>query len=939
MKTTSPWLAVLAGFVAVPSVHGAERPNILWLTSEDHGPQMGCYGDPIARTPIVDALAAKGMLFKRAWSNAPVCAAARTTLIAGMFAPSLGAEHMRSEVAMPAGHRMYPQHLREAGYYCTNNLKEDYNLTKPGQVWDESAGTAHWRKRAPGQPFFAIFNTGASHESQVIRRPHQAITDPARVRVPAYHPDTPEVRRDWAQYYDQVNVVDAAAGVKLKELAEAGLADDTIVFYFADHGPGMPRSKRWPSNSGLHVPMVVHFPAKWRHLAPKEYAPGAKSERLVSFVDLAPTLLSIAGIKPPEAMQGHAFAGPFQAAPQPHVFGFRGRMDERYDFVRSVTDGRFVYLRNYMPHRSQGQHVNTQFHTPTTQVWRRLFDEGKTNEAQSLFWREPKSPEELYDLQSDPDETRNLAGSAEHRTTLERLRQAQQAYAARVRDTGFLTEAEVRARSGTKPPRDALATDTAYPFARVFAAAEVASMMDSEAVPQLQGYLKDRDSGVRYWGAMGALMRGRPAVDTLKRELTAALNDGSPSVRIATAEALVKFGDAAEVAAALLTLRNSADPTRTSAYAATAALNAIDELGVRASPILNHIRTMPAVDPHAPARASGYVARLQSHIAGKEPASAAATEQPLFRSIDLDVAETGRLTLADGTTARIVVHDVAETVDDIRGAIREVRVRVSVNGELAVLRCGSYSLPVNVGGVQIDCPVTQGYNAKTERLMWGLDKAVRLRLWPAGSRWMPPGSFEYPARQRWFATDTQMANEPSYVGGESTDLKRRVYYHWGLDIGGSEGLVEVVAATDGTIVSLGTAVLAGEERSPAERRYDVIYLRDARNWYYRYSHLKSFEPGLAPGHQVKKGQRIGLLGKEGGSGGWSHLHFDVSSRQPSGKWGIQDGYAFLWEAYHERHPLTLVAVARPHHFAGSGQTVTLDGSRSRSASGRITNYE
>lgn len=601
-----------------PLCLAAARPNILWLTSEDHGPQMGCYGDALARTPNVDALAAKGMLFKRAWSNAPVCAAARTTLISGQFAPALGAEHMRSEVAMPAGARMYPQYLRDAGYYCTNNAKEDYNLTKPGQVWDDSSARAHWRNRPAGKPFFAIFNSTLSHESQVIRRPHTAVTDPARVRVPAYHPDTPEVRRDWAQYYDQVSAVDAVAGEKLKELADAGLADDTIVFYYADHGAGMPRSKRWPSNSGLQVPFVVYFPAKWRHLAPKEYAPGAKSDRLISFVDLAPTLLSLAGVRPPVEWHGYAFAGPFQTEPQPYVHGFRGRMDERYDLVRSVTDGRYVYLRNYMPHRSQGQHVNTQFQTPTTQVWRKLFDEGRATEAQAIFWREPKAPEELYDLQADPDEVRNLAGDPAQRAVLERLRGAQQAYATRVRDTGFLAEAEVHARSGARAPRDVLATDAAYPFARVFAAADVATMLRPEAAPQLRAYLKDGDSGVRYWGAMGALMGGPDAVAALNRELTAALADASPSVRIAAAEALVRHGTAADRPGALAALEKCIDPTKVGAYAATAALNTMDELGSRAEPLKAFLRTMPTEDPNVVARANPYVARLRSYILSKD---------------------------------------------------------------------------------------------------------------------------------------------------------------------------------------------------------------------------------------------------------------------------------------------------------------------------------
>ncbi|MDO8544301.1 MAG: sulfatase-like hydrolase/transferase [Opitutaceae bacterium] len=620
----SSWFLFLPAAIAA---HAADRPNILWLTSEDHGPHLGCYGDPIARTPNVDALAAKGMLFHRAWSNAPCCAPARTTIISGMLAPSLGGEHMRSEVPMPAGAKMFPQFLRAAGYYCTNNAKEDYNLTKPGEVWDASSRTAHWRNRPAGRPFFAIFNATDSHESQVIKRPHVAVIDPASVRVPAYHPDTPEVRRDWAQYYDQVSVVDRIAGEKLKELADASLVDDTIVFYYADHGPGMPRSKRWPSDSGLRVPMVVYFPSKWRQLAPREYAAGGKSDRLVSFVDLAPTMLSLAGIRPPATLQGHAFAGEFQTAPPRYLHGFRGRMDERYDLVRSVTDGRFVYLRNYLPHLSQGQHVGTQFRTPTTQVWRQRFDAGKLNEAQSIFWREPKAPEELYDLQSDPDEVRNLAASPEHRRILETLRREVQANAARIRDTGFLAESEMHARSGDQPPRDALATDAAYPFARVFAAAEVASLLRPDAVPQLQAFLRDADSGVRYWGAMGALMRGGPTVAAMKRELSAALTDSSAGVRIAAAEALAKFGATAELEPALAALRHCADPTKTSAYAGIEALNAIDRIGAKAAPLLDFIRAMPTVDPRATTRGNDYVHRLKTYLtaASGSPASSAAT--------------------------------------------------------------------------------------------------------------------------------------------------------------------------------------------------------------------------------------------------------------------------------------------------------------------------
>ena len=406
---------------------------------------------------------------------------------------------------MPAGTQMYPQLLRAAGYYCTNNSKEDYNLAnpaKPGKVWDDSSAKAHWKNRAAGQPFFAIFNNTVTHESQIRKRPHKAVHDPAKVRVRAYHPDTPEVRQDWAQYYDNITTMDAWAGRMLDELQEAGLADDTIVFFYGDHGSGMPRSKRWPYNSGLHVPLIVHIPPKLAHLAPKDYAPGGKSDRLVSFVDLAPTLMSLAGEKPPAFMQGHAFLGPHAAEPQPFVYGFRGRMDERYDMVRTVRDQRFVYVRNYMPHLIYGQHVGYMFETPTTQVWKRLFDQGKLTPAQSHFWQK-KPPEELYDLQNDPDEVNNLAGSAEHREILQRMRKAEQDWVVRVRDVGFLPEPEIHSRSEGSTPYDVGHDDKKYPLARIVAAAELASGLKPDAVPELKKALADADSAVRYWAQWG----------------------------------------------------------------------------------------------------------------------------------------------------------------------------------------------------------------------------------------------------------------------------------------------------------------------------------------------------------------------------------------------------------------------------------------------------
>ncbi len=307
------------------------------------------------------------------------------------------------------------------------------------------------------------------------------------------------------------------------------------------------------------------------------------------------------------------------------------------------------------------------------------------------------------------------------------------------------------------------------------------------------------------------------------------------------------------------------------------------------------------------------------------------TKAPLVRSVDLNVGGTAAVELCNGKKVTVKLIEVKETRDDIRAAVRSARVQVEIDGTPVTLASGNYELPRTVAGVRIDCPITRGYLENSTKEVWGLETDARLRLWPEGSPLLRPGTFVYPARQRWFASATQMANEPVFVDGGEDPAVRKIYYHYGLDIGGAEALVDVIAATDGLVISSGTTVLDGYEKTPVQPRYDVIYLLDEQGWYYRYSHLHTIDAAVKPGARVTMGQKLGLLGKEGGSGGWSHLHFDITSKQPSGKWGIQEGYAFLWEAYRNQSRPKLQAVARPHHLAWVGQQVTLDGSRSWAA--------
>lgn len=555
---------------------GAARPNILWITNEDMGPHLGCFGDTFAKTPVLDGLARQGVRYTQCWSNAPVCAPARTTIISGMYAPALGAEHMRSEVGMGAGRKMFPQILREAGYYTTNNSKEDYNLTLTGKVWDDSSRTAHWRKRAAGQPFFSVFNFVGTHESQIRTRPHEWKHSFEGVRVPAYHPDTKEVREDWAQYYDNISVMDAWAGKILDELDKDGLAEDTVVLYYSDHGSGMPRSKRWPYDSGLRVPLIVRIPEKWKHLRPAGYAAGGTNGRMVGFVDMGPTALRLAGVGKVGYQQGSAFLGANLDTARPFNFGFRGRMDERYDLVRSATDGRYVYLRQYMPHKIYGQHIAYMFETPTTAVWKKLYDAGKLNAAQRKFWEE-KPFEELYDLQSDRDEVNNLAGTPAMKGVLEKMRKAVTEWMVSTGDRGLLPEEELHVAGRV------------FDFQKVNGMAELAASRRAGAEKELVAGLADADSAVRYWAAMGLRIRKKT------EGLAAAMRgDKSASVRAVAAEAVGCFGTDAEAAEAARILLQLGDASKTNVQVAMLALNGLEAMGKRADGVRAEVAKLPA---------------------------------------------------------------------------------------------------------------------------------------------------------------------------------------------------------------------------------------------------------------------------------------------------------------------------------------------------------
>jgi arylsulfatase A-like enzyme len=329
---------------------------------------------------------------------------------------------MRASGKIPSWLRGFPARLRAAGYYTSNNAKTDYNSPiNIQEAWNVSNRNAHWRNRGPGQPFFSVFNHEVSHESGLFPSNEPSPFDPAKMRLPPYQPDTPEIRADWARYYTRIKRLDDQIAVKLKNLADAGLAEDTIVFYYSDNGGVLPRSKRFLQESGTHVPLIVYFPPKWRHLAPA--SPGYRIKDPVHFIDFAPTVLSLAGVKIPDYMQGRAFAGAAKAAPNEFVFCMRDRMDERYDMMRSVMDKRWLYIHNYRPDLPYVQPLDYMFQARGYQSWARLAGEGKLTPATAMFWGE-KPTEELYDMLADPDSVHNLAADPAQRQTVDRMRAA-----------------------------------------------------------------------------------------------------------------------------------------------------------------------------------------------------------------------------------------------------------------------------------------------------------------------------------------------------------------------------------------------------------------------------------------------------------------------------------------------------------------------------------
>ena len=590
--------AGLAAAAALPAAAAPaaskDRPNILWIVSEDNNPYIGAYGDRLAHTPTIDALAAKGLLFRNVYSNAPVCAPSRFGILTGVYPESCApANHMRANARLPKGWRTYPELLRNAGYHCTNNDKTDYNCdVDPKAIWDVQGKDGHWRSRPAGKPFMAVFNYMTTHESMLFRPTPGRVT-PDMITVPPYLPDTPGIRQDFASYHNLIEKMDGQLAERLAELHADGLDEDTIVFHYSDNGGVLPRSKRYCYDEGHRCAMVVYVPPKWRHLMPA--APGSEIATPVSFIDLAPTLLALVGAAQPAQMNGTPFLGA-RAKPQRYAFGMRNRMDERYDFIRTVTDGRWRYIRNYMPHRPWGQHQSFEWLAQGYQDWETAHRAGTLDAVQDRFFQK-KPFEELYDLRADPHEIRNLAGEGAGAAMLKTMRRELDAHMIAINDNGFLPEG--MDGEGYAESRDA----RVYPLKQAMALAAVAARGDPRDLERLRTALASPVPVLRYWAATGLLILGKaaaPATDTLQKAMR---DDASPHVRIVAAEAVAGIATTEEPVRALAAVVDQPPSWQLQLQA----INALTYIGGSASLVLPSIQRAALSEQEYVQRASSYL--------------------------------------------------------------------------------------------------------------------------------------------------------------------------------------------------------------------------------------------------------------------------------------------------------------------------------------------
>lgn len=567
----------LLTFVCV--LNADDRPNILWLTSEDNNvTYVGCYGNEMAVTPNIDKLATEGFRYTHCYSNGAVCSASRTSWITGMNAVSMGGHNHRGRIEGSKDLVYYPSVLQKAGYFTGNFKKQDYNIidTRIKKIWDSSK-TPNWKTLKDNQPFFQVINDGASHESKAMGTDH--IHDESKVKIPPYHPDVPVVRANYAHYYDAVTRMDANLGNVLKALENNGLSENTIVIYNSDHGGPLPRGKRYMYNSGTHCPLVIRIPEKYKSMWPNESV-GTTVDRLVSFIDMPSTWISLAGGKIPKNYQGSVFLGENKTPEKKYHFSFRGRNDHRVENARSIRDKQFLYVRDFIPFVPRGQYLDYQWKIPLQRAWEEEYKAGRTNDVTGRFFK-VKSKEELYDVSRDPYCINDLAQNPEYEDVLKNLSQQLTDQQVKLKDAGLIPETELlrRVKQNNTTPYDLIQKKELYDVQAYMSAAGIALEQDVGYRDELVQMTEHADSGVRYWGVTGLFMI-RDQLDGINAQFEKLLKDDSHNVRAMAAWALI------DVSQSKLPYDCMRDLIQSNSYAMLEIINIVDWMAELGKPLV-----------------------------------------------------------------------------------------------------------------------------------------------------------------------------------------------------------------------------------------------------------------------------------------------------------------------------------------------------------------
>lgn len=533
-----------------------DPPNIVWITSEDNSKHyMKLFDENGVATPNIEALASQGVVFNHAFSNAPVCSVARSTLISGCYAPRVGAQYHRKieQVPMPNGVEMYPAYLKSAGYYTTNNSKEDYNFIKSDSVWDDSSKKATYKNRKQGQPFFHVVNLGDSHESRLHFSEEQMKNNPTKtdantVFVQPNHPNTEVFKYTNAFYRDKMVHIDKQLGEIVKTLETDGLLDSTIIFYFGDHGGVLPGSKGYIYETGLHVPLVVRVPEKYKHLVNAEI--GGRENAFVSFKDFGPTVLNLAGIKVPENMDGKPFMGENITKEYletcDETYSYADRFDEKYDMVRTVRKGKYKYMRSYQPFNFDGLMNNYRYKQLAYKEWAKLYDKGALNQVQAAFFKE-RPVELLFDVEADPYETKNLANDANFKSKLLELRGKLNNWVESMPDLSFYPEHYLIENAFQNPVK--FGQDHKNDIKRYIEIANLSLLSFEEAKTSLEKSLKSTDAWDRYWALINCSIFGDKAKEFIPiiQEISKSDTELINKVRAAEYLGLIKHTSPVEV--------------------------------------------------------------------------------------------------------------------------------------------------------------------------------------------------------------------------------------------------------------------------------------------------------------------------------------------------------------------------------------------------------